>query len=218
MHNITPKIKAAVTIIFLLLTLVWLPFGLVGVVLVLFWTKWPTWLKILITVPLGALFTLLILSTSAVFTFLFFVRPFQMKGISMAPNYREGMYLMTTVVRPNNITVSRGDVIIFRSLNNPNTNYIQRVIGQPGESIMIKSSDVYVNSRKIDESNYLPIGTKTEASQFMTEEQTINIPPGKYFTLGDNRQHASDSRVWGFLPQENIISKVAFCYWNCSNK
>lgn len=125
---------------------------------------------------------------------------------------------MTKVVRPNNIVVERDDVIIFKSPKNPEVEYIKRVIGLPGETVMLKSGEVYINGKKLDESKYLSPGVQTYAGAFLAEGQTQTIPAGQYFTLGDNRPHSSDSREWGFVPQENIISKASFCYWNCSNK
>lgn len=216
--GISPTIRTIITIILLLLGLVWPIVGLVGIIVMWFWTKWPKWVKILVTIPFGLLFLLLFLSTVGVLAYLFFIRPFQITGMAMAPNYNNGMYLMTKIVGPNNIAVERDDVIVFKSPKNPEVEYIKRVIGLPGETVMLKSGEVYINGKKLDESKYLSPGVQTYAGAFLAEGQTQTIPAGQYFTLGDNRPHSSDSREWGFVPQENIISKVAFCYWNCSNK
>lgn len=216
--GISPVVRTIITVLLLLSTLIWTPMGLVGLIVMWAWTKWPKWVKILITVPFGLFFALLFLSTAGVLTYLFFIRPFQVNGTAMAPNYNNGMYLMTKVVRPNNVVVNRSDVIIFKSPKNPDVEYIERVIGLPGETLMLKLGEVYINGQKLDESKYLSPGVQTSGGAFITEGQTINIPSGQYFTLGDNRPHSSDSREWGLVPQENITSKVSFCYWNCSKK
>lgn len=219
--GISPTIRTIITIILLLLGLMWPIVGLVGIIVMWFWTKWPKWVKILVTIPfVGLFFLLLFLSAVGVLAYLFFIRPFQINGMAMAPNYNNGMHLMTKIVRPNNIAVEveRDDVIVFKLPKNPELEYIKRVIGLPGETVMLKSGEVYINGKKLDESKYLSPGVQTYAGAFLAEGQAQTIPAGQYFTLGDNRPRSSDSREWGFVPQENVISKVAFCYWNCSNK
>lgn len=216
--GVSPTVRTVITIILLLLGLIWPIIGLVGIFVMWFWTKWPKWIKILITIPFGLLFALLFLSAVGVLAYLFFIKPFQVTGNAMAPNYNNGMYLMTKIVRPNNIVIERGDVIIFKSPKNSEVEYVERVVGMPGETVMLKSGEIYINGQRLDETKYLSPGVKTYAGAFLAEGQTLTIPFGQYFMLGDNRSHSSDSREWGFVPQENIISKVAFCYWNCSNK
>lgn len=216
--GISPTIRTIITIILLLLGVIWPIVGLVGIFVMWFWTKWPKWAKILVTIPFGLLFALLFLSAVGVLAYLFFIRPFQVSGMAMAPNYNNGMYLMTKIVRPNNVAVERDDVIVFKLPKNPEVEYAKRVIGLPGETIMLKAGEVYINGQKLDESKYLSPGVQTYAGAFLSEGQTQTIPAGQYFTLGDNRSQSSDSREWGFVYQEYIISKVAFCYWNCNNK
>lgn len=216
--GVSPTTRTVTTAILLLLGLFWPIVGLIGIIVMWFWTKWPRWVKILITIPFGLLFALFFLSTVGVLAYLFFIRPFQVNGMAMAPNYSNGMYLMTKVVRPNNITVERGDVIIFKSPKNPEVEYIKRVVGMPGETVMLQSGEVNINGQKLDETKYLSPGVLTNAGTFLAEGQSLTIPSGQYFTLGDNRPYSPDSREWGFVPQGNIISQVAFCYWNCSNK
>ena len=171
--GISPTIKTIITVVLLLLGLMWPIIGLIGIVIMWFWTKWPKWIKIIITIPFGLFFALLFLSTAGVLAYLFFIRPFQVNGLAMAPNYNNGMYLMTNVIRPNNVVVNRNDVIIFKSPKNPDVKYIRRVIGLPGETIMLKSGEVYINGQKLDESKYLSSGAQTYGSTFITEEQEV---------------------------------------------
>jgi len=217
-NSLSPTIKTIVTIILLVLSLFIPLAGLIGIIVMWFWTLWPKWLKILITIPFVVFYTLLIISSISILSYLFLVRPFKVTSNGMAPNFNNGAYLIAKVLRPKNIIIKRGDVVIFKSPKNPEVEYIKRVVGMPGETVMIKFGEVYINGKKLDESKYLSSGVQTLAGPFLPENQSINIPNGQYFVLGDNRSYGSDSREWGFVPQENILAKVAFCYRNCRKK
>ncbi|MEI6326767.1 MAG: signal peptidase I [Candidatus Roizmanbacteria bacterium] len=192
--------------------------GIVGIVLLCVWTSLPKWLKIVIAVPFGLLFSILFLSSIPTFIYLFMSRPYQIKGVAMYPNYTNGMYVMTDVVNQNNTKVKRSDVLIFVSPKSAGVDYIKRVVGLPGETVMLRSGDIYINGKKLDEGKYISSTVYTSGSTFLAEEQTVQIPSGQYFMLGDNRPESSDSREWGFVPRENIISTVGPCYWNCGKK
>lgn len=145
--------------------------------------------------------------------YLFFFRPFQIAGNAMNPNYVNGQYYLTSI---NFGTPQRGEVIIFKSPTNVNKDPIKRVIGLPGDTIMLQGGSVSLNGQLLDESKYLSPDVKTYAGAFLQEGQTVTVPDQEYIVLGDNRPYSSDSREWGFLPRKNIISKVAVCYWRCS--
>lgn len=217
-NGVSTRIRTIITILFLLIGLKLNFIGIFGIIIMWVWTKWPLWLKVLITSTLGLFFSLFLFLSVGFFSYLFFIRPVQMNGNAMAPNFNNGTYLISNVVRPSNIAVNRGDVIIFKSPINSDLESIKRVIGMPGETVEIKSGEIYINGQKLDESKYLSSDVKTYGGAFLIEEQVINIPTGQYFMLGDNRSDSIDSRDWGLISQENIISKVAFCYWGCDNK
>ncbi len=140
-------------------------------------------------------------------------KPFIIKGDAMYPNYKDGQYYLTDIYSPEKDEIKRGDVIVFKSPPEPEKNYIKRIIGVPGESIMIQDGNVYLNNEKLEES-YIN-GEKTYTGSFLEESKAIIVPEGNYFVLGDNRPYSSDSREWGFVPEENIISKITTCYKGC---
>ncbi|ACZ41835.1 signal peptidase I [Thermobaculum terrenum ATCC BAA-798] len=107
----------------------------------------------------------------------------------------------------------RGDVIVFHATNaQPGTDYIKRIIGIPGDTVTIVDGAVWVNGRKLTEP-YVH-GVTTEAMPF--SQNTWKVPAGKFFVLGDNRYHSSDSRSWGYVSLNDIIGKAFFSYWPVS--
>lgn len=100
----------------------------------------------------------------------------------------------------------RGDVIVFRYPLDTKKDYIKRCIGLPGETVELRDSKLYVNGQLVEEP-YLPEGLVFE------DYGPIEVPEGQYFMCGDNRNHSSDSRVWGFVEKRLIIGKAQVIYW-----
>ena len=100
----------------------------------------------------------------------------------------------------------RGDVIVFRFPHDPKKDYIKRCIGLPGETIQFQNSQLYVNGELVEEP-YLPDGLEFE------DYGPVQVPEGQYFMCGDNRNHSSDRRVWGFVEKKLIIFKAQVIYW-----
>jgi len=68
-----------------------------------------------------------------------------------------------------------------------------------------------------DSRPYLPTGEQfpyKENCSYSAEAITCTVPSGHYFMLGDNRDHSQDSRVWGFVPDENIVGRAFFVWMN----
>ena len=149
----------------------------------------------------------------------FLVQPFIVNGASMEPSFYDGDYLLIDELSYRFKDPQRGDVIVFKTPDKPNTDYFKRIIGLPGEEIEIKSGKVYINKQALPEP-YLKSSTVTYTYPgcFIQEGQKITILQDKYFVLGDNREQSIDSREFGLISKENIIGKLTICYWNCSTK
>lgn len=113
---------------------------------------------------------------------------------------------------PGYKTWERGDIIVFVYPEDPKRDFIKRLIAFEGETVEIRTGDIYVNDALITQANiknrYYYYGGK-----YGLEDQKIIVPDGHVYVLGDNSASSSDSRVWGFVPEENIIGKAAFIYW-----
>lgn len=210
-----PRLRNAVTTILLLMTFVTPIFGLIGIVIMWACTSWKKPVKIVITVIVGLYALLVILASALLINHLYFNRPFQIAGQAMSPAYQNGQYVMSSIYHPDRQALLRGQIIVFQDPTDPNRDFIKRVIALPGDTVMIKDGSVYLNDQKLDESRYLASDIMTNPGAFLTESQPLTVPANNYFVLGDNRVGSSDSRIWGWVPAENIISIAGSCFWNC---
>jgi signal peptidase I len=81
--------------------------------------------------------------------------------------------------------------------------------------IKIAGGYVYLNGTKLDEP-YINEPGKVLAGRFLREGADVEVPPGQYFVMGDNRNHSSDSREWGFVTTQEIVGRAFFRYWPVS--
>lgn len=104
----------------------------------------------------------------------------------------------------------RGDIVAFTQGNQL---WIKRVIGLPGEMIVIKNNTVYIDGEPLEE-DYLPEGTYT----YSGKQSIYVVPEGKLLLLGDNREHSYDSRYWDdpFMPVSRVVAKHLFVLGNPS--
>ena len=119
-------------------------------------------------------------------------------------------------------TIKRRDIIVFKYPEEPERDFIKRVIGLPGETVEVREKKVYVNGTALDEPyvHFLapPSGPSEfhEVTSFDVRERygPVTVPPDHYFVMGDNRDNSQDSRYWGFLPRELVKGKSLIIYWS----
>jgi signal peptidase I len=119
-------------------------------------------------------------------------------------------------------TIRRRDVLVFKYPEEPDRDFIKRVIGLPGETLEVREKKVYINGSPLDEpyAHYLaPAADESqyrEVTSFDVRERygPVTVPPNQYFMMGDNRDNSQDSRYWGFLPRENIKGRALIIYWS----
>lgn len=148
-----------------------------------------------------------------VIIYLFLFQPHQVRGNSMYPNFHDADYLLTDKISYRLNSPKRDDIVIFVAPKNEDYDYIKRVIGLPGEKVSLNENNQVLIDNQILTEPYLPEGTLTYAGAFLETGETVTVPQDQYFVLGDNRNHSSDSRDWGFVPKENIVGKAWLRYW-----
>ena len=148
----------------------------------------------------------------AVVLIVFIYQPVKVEGTSMMPTLtdQERIFINKFTYRFGFGSVARGDTVVFWYPQDTSKSYIKRVIGVPGDRIRVEGGLVYVNGTPLQES-YVPPENRDSNSWRDGEEQVI--PEGRYFVLGDHRNQSSDSRMWGYVPRENIYGKAVFVYW-----
>lgn len=112
--------------------------------------------------------------------------------------------------------VGRGDVVVFKYPRDESRDFIKRVIGMPGETVVVRGKEVLINGRVIDEpyAKYDEVGKQ---GNFATRGRfgPVRVPEGHFFMLGDNRDNSLDSRAWGFLRMDKIRGEAFLIYWSC---
>jgi len=110
----------------------------------------------------------------------------------------------------------RGDVVVFRYPKDKSIDYIKRVIGQPGDTVEIRTKKVFVNGAPYDDSHaHISSGTVLSAAASPRDNfGPVLVPEGRVFVMGDNRDNSYDSRFWGFVDEKDILGKAFMLYWS----
>jgi signal peptidase I len=136
----------------------------------------------------------------------------------------------------------RGDVIVFKYPLGPETDYIKRVVGLPGDKVEIRRNEIFINGRPMprelstsgpcpDSDGMARMGnipcelwvenldghihkTRHDADRLPTDFGPKVIAPANVFVMGDNRDNSNDSRVWGTVPYELIKGKALIVWWS----
>lgn len=134
---------------------------------------------------------------------------------------------------------ARGDVVVFRFPENRDIFFIKRLIGLPGDQLIIQNGQISVNgipwtltplpenfSADQEDFNYFSENTNPAESShtirlFATgshvdsDEKKITVPEYSYFVMGDNRDQSRDSRFWGFVPEQLLVGKASVIWLSC---
>jgi len=185
------------------------------------------WLAIAIAIPIFVLRS-------------FFYEPFRAPSGSMLPTLSSGSHFVVQKLGYGNygtfgisiakmgpaVEIKRGDLLVFDFPGHPGVRYVKRVVGLPGDSVVMKGRAIVINgktveTRRIGSSDDFDIYEETidgVAFRVMNDrvwkslDAKFNVPARNYFFLGDNRDHSNDSRYWGFVPAENIVGKVVYVF------
>ena len=170
----------------------------------------------------------------ALFVRTFVVQAFKIPTGSMENNLLIGDHLLVnkfvfapTLSRAEDVLlpidpIRRGDVLVFKYPEDPERDFIKRVIGLPGETIELKDKKVYVNGTALEEPYVHFLFPFDASSAELTEGSVdvrrsygpVTVPEAHYFMMGDNRDNSQDSRYWGFMPRDYVKGKALFVYFS----
>jgi signal peptidase I len=164
----------------------------------------------------------------ALFIRTFIVQAFKIPSGSMIPTLLVGDHLFVNkfiygvrVPFRGNLLIpvkepERFDVIVFRYPGDRSIDYIKRVVGLPGDSVEMKNRQLLINGAAVDDEHaYYGTGLGSLDQDSFGPRK---VPEGKYFVMGDNRHNSSDSRVWGFVDQSDILGKAMIIYWSWNSQ
>ena len=125
-------------------------------------------------------------------------------GFSMRPTLEDGEFVLVSKLSYTFGEFQRGDIVVFHFPLNPQEELVKRIIGLPGDTVMVRDNQVFVNGQQLNE-------TYIAQAPLYSGEWTVS--EGQLFVLGDNRNNSNDSKDWGLLPQENVVGKAVLIYW-----
>lgn len=163
----------------------------------------------------------------ALFIRYFFVQAFKIPSESMVPTLLVGDHILankfaygikipyTDIYLYRGGEPRRGDIIVFANPNDPEVDYIKRVIGVPGDKIKIVNKQLFVNDKPVKE-DYVQFKFKNtiEPNSPRDNFAEITIPKDNYFMMGDNRDDSLDSRFWGLVDRPKLKAKAWKIYWS----
>ena len=177
----------------------------------------------------------------------FVFEPFRIPSGSMMPTLLEGDFIFvkkyayglrlpvteTKIIETGE--PERGDVVVFRLPSDPSINYIKRVIGLPGDTIVYDRQRLIINGEPVPLENTNEVFAQRTVYEedldgrvhdilvsnpgFSARDGTYRVPEGQYFVMGDNRDHSKDSRYINSIPEEYLVGEAVriwlhFVPWN----
>jgi signal peptidase I len=172
--------------------------------------------------------------------FFFFALPYRMQTESMAPTILPGDLIMADKRidhASKNLGLKRGELVVFKYPRNKNLHFIFRIIGLPGDEIELRGMELYVNGKKWtaqgvpqleerrDENSKtgtIAFYEKSDSGTYTVsylqgtarKDLSVIVPEGCCFVLGDNRDNSADSRYWGYVPLNDIVSRARLVYFS----
>ncbi|MEA3249708.1 MAG: signal peptidase I [Patescibacteria group bacterium] len=161
----------------------------------------------------GELLHVVIISLAIILPIRYFlIQPFYVKGASMEPNFYDHEYLIIDEISYRLGEPERGDIVVFRYPGDPRQFFIKRIIGLPGERVVVSGGQVTLYSQENPEGTLLEEGGYLNTS-FTPGDKDVELEDEQYFLMGDNRTASMDSRSFGPVPRNFIVGKVWFRGW-----
>ena len=153
----------------------------------------------------------------ALFIRFFIAAPYVVQGASMEPTFDDWNYLIVDRLSYQFESPQRGDVIVFDLPQDTSRALIKRVIGLPGETVVLEGQKVTIINKKYPEGFTLAEPYLDPANLTGRNDLQVTLGPSDFFVLGDNRRVSADSRIWGELPRSDIVGRVMLRLYPLNN-
>ncbi|HWR83546.1 MAG TPA: signal peptidase I [Candidatus Deferrimicrobium sp.] len=162
--------------------------------------------------------TAIVALLAAGFLRFFVISAYRVSSASMEDTLLEGDYIFVNKLAYKYGGFPQvGDIVVFKYPNNPQKDFIKRIVAGPGQTVLVADKVLYVNN----EVAAIPPGSKHVDKRVLPADLSYRdnfgpyrVPDGSYFVMGDSRDDSRDSRFWGAVPSENVKGKAVFVYWS----
>lgn len=144
----------------------------------------------------------------ALFIRFFIAAPYVVSGASMEPTFDNWHYLIVDRVTYDLGEPQRGDVVVFDLPEEGGRSLIKRIIGLPGETVVLRDSSVNIVNDENPDGFVLDEPYLSPENLASVNDMRITLSEEQFFVLGDNRRVSADSRIWGPLDRENIVGRA----------
>jgi signal peptidase I len=144
----------------------------------------------------------------ALFIRFFVAAPYVVSGASMEPNFEDWHYLIVDRISYDFGSPQRGDVIVLDLPQDTKRALIKRVIGLPGETVILSGQSVTIVNAEHPQGFTLAEPYLDPANLTGSNNLRVTLANDQFFVLGDNRRVSADSRLWGTLPRKDIVGRV----------
>jgi signal peptidase I len=178
---------------------------------------------------------LLVALVFAVFARTWVVQAFKIPSGSMEDNLQVGDHILVNkfvygpvrfawedVLLPSR-PVRRGDVAVFKFPEDPKQDFIKRCVALPGDEVELVDKELHLDGEPVAEAGYVHFADPvtypespgvTEYYRIRDQFGPYEVPEGRYFCLGDNRDRSQDSRYWGPVPRSHLKGRALLIYWS----
>lgn len=146
----------------------------------------------------------------------YFFQAYKIPASSFKPTLQIGDHIIARKLFAVRAGLNRGDIILFPFPEDPNKDFIKRIIALGGETIEIVDKKVFINRALFQEPYAIYTEPKIIPKDSMPRDNfgPVTVPDDSVFVMGDNRDHSYDSRFWGFVKKSNVEGKACSIYWS----
>ncbi len=110
----------------------------------------------------------------------------------------------------------QGDIVVFKFPEDPDKDFIKRVVGVAGDVVEGRDKKIFVNHEPLNHDYGIHKDSRIVPGNIQPRDNfgPLVVPEKSLFVMGDNRDHSYDSRFWGFVNLKAVRGKAFLIYWS----